>query len=140
MLQPDLWRRGFRFRLHAGYQDPPYGLPERPRDVQPLRLPDHPREMERQGRQWLYGYVAGDRTRRYSDRHQHHLRDRQGVERHASLIEYQLRGRIIPRELHRIGKRYDRVKLADEKDQGGKRRESGRAIKFLRQRTVHEVP
>ena len=26
---------------------------------------------------------------------------------------------------------YDRVKLADEKDQGGKRSESGRAIKFL---------
>lgn len=35
---------------------------------------DHPREMERQGRQWLYGYVAGDRTGRYSDRHQPHLR------------------------------------------------------------------
>lgn len=54
-------------------------------------------EMERQGRQWLYGYVAGDRTGRYSDRHQHHLRDRKGIERHASLLKHQLGRRIIPR-------------------------------------------
>ena len=71
--------------------------PNAPRDVQPLRLPDHPARNGAARETMAIRLRCGCRTGRYSDRHQHHLRDRKGIERHASLLKHQLGRRIIPR-------------------------------------------
>ena len=131
MLQPDLWRRGVRVRLHAWHQDTPHGLPERARDVQPVRIPHHPRKMEREGGKWLHRHPPRGGKRRYCDRDEHYLRDRKRGGHIAPLVEYQLRRWSFPRELYRPGKRYRLAQPIDQEDQHRERREASRAAEHL---------